>query len=417
MTTLPETGLSQAAINDALDAFAKDDIDWRSGRSPLYVFGTDPQAYEVGRDAFFRFYSENALGANRAFPSIKAMQDDVLTKCAALLNAPTSEGGVFTSGGTESIFLATRAARDEGRARKGIGRGGGNIVVPSTAHPAFRKAADSLDLEERRIQVDASGRADVRGMQDAMDDDTVMLAGSAPCFPYGVIDPITELGELAQRVDVWLHVDACVGGYLAPFVRDIGYAVPPFDMGVAGVASLSADLHKYGYCPKPASTLFFSTPQRAEKASFEFADWPCGPFKTSTLVGTRPAGGVAGAWAVLHYLGMQGYREIASRVMAMRDQYVADIESLSGFQIFGRPDLSIIAFTNEQVDVFQIAARMRDRGWLPGLTREPPALHIMLSLLHEPSREQYIEDLRLSTAEVEKNQAAGKDGASVQAQY
>lgn len=417
MTTLPETGMSQAAISDALDAFAKDDIDWRDGRSPLYVFGTDPQAYEVGRDAFFRFYSENALGANRAFPSIKAMQDDVLKKCAALLNAPTPEGGVFTSGGTESIFLATRAARDEGRARKGIGKGGGNIVVPSTAHPAFRKAAESLDIEERRIAVDASGRADAARMQDAIDDDTVMLAGSAPCFPYGVIDPIAELGELAQRLDVWLHVDACVGGYLAPFVRDIGYPVPPFDMGVAGVASLSADLHKYGYCPKPASTLFFSTPERAERASFEFADWACGSFRTATLVGTRPAGAVAGAWAVLHYLGMQGYRAIASRVMAMRDQYITDIESIPGFRVFSNPELSIIAFTNQHADVFQIAALMQDRGWLPGLTQEPPALHIMLSLLHEESRNQYIKDLRQSTAKVEKNQAAGKNGARAQAQY
>src|SRR5699024_4117377 len=232
-----------------------------------------------------------------------------------LLNAPTSDGGVFTSGGTESIFLATRAARDEGRARKGIGKGGGNIVVPFTAHPAFRKAAESLDIEERRIAVDESGRADPRQMQDAIDDDTLMLAGSAPCFPYGVIDPITELGELAQRFNIWLHVDACVGGYLAPFVRDIGYPVPPFDMGVAGVASLSADLHKYGYCPKPASTLFFSSSKRADRASFKFNEWPCGSFRTPTLVGTRPAGGVAGAWAVLHHLGMQGYRDIATRVM------------------------------------------------------------------------------------------------------
>ena len=283
MKPFPPSGLTRAQIDASLDALASGDINWRGGRAPLYVFGGDAEAYEVGRDAFFRFFSENALGARRAFGSVRQMEQDIVEMGLSLFNGHDGMAGIVTSGGSESIFLAVRAARAEARAKRGLARGVGNMVMPDTAHPAFTKAAQSMDLDERRIPVLANGRADVQAMAQAIDHETVMLIGSAPCFPYGVVDPIDALGQVALAHQIWLHVDACVGGYLAPFVRDLGYLVPDFDLGVPGVSSLSADLHKYGFCPKPSSTVFFSTPERAKLAGFDLDVWPSGRFLTSTL--------------------------------------------------------------------------------------------------------------------------------------
>lgn len=417
MFEFPKAGVPAAQLEEAIDKLVAQDLAWREGRIPLYTFRGDEDAFQVGRNAFFKLFSENALGANRAFTSVKQMQEEVIGMCLSLLNGDSETQGTFTSGGTESIFLSVRAARAEARASGKAARGTGNIVMPATAHPAFSKAAECMDLEERRIPVRSSGRADVAAMSQAIDSETVMLVGSAPCFPYGVIDPIEELGELALSHGVWLHVDACVGGYLAPFVRDIGYPVPPFDLSVKGVASLSADLHKYGYCPKPASTVFFSNAVRHEMAGFDIDAWPSGRFVTPTLVGTRPAGGVAGAWATLKFLGGDGYRVLARRLMDLRDSYLSGIRKIPGYQTTAEPDLAIIAFRNPNLDIPQVAALMREKGWLPGMTAQPQGLHLMLSMLHESSRDSYINDLASCSATVSARTADGGYGARESAEY
>ena len=407
MKPFPPSGLTRAQIDASLDALASGDINWRGGRAPLYVFGGDSEAYEVGRDAFFRFFSENALGARRAFGSVRQMEQEIVEMGLSLFNGHDGMAGIVTSGGSESIFLAVRAARAEARAKRGLARGVGNMVMPDTAHPAFTKAAQSMDLDERRIPVLPNGRADVQAMAQAIDHDTVMLIGSAPCFPYGVIDPIDALGQVALAHQIWLHVDACVGGYLAPFVRDLGYPVPDFDLGVPGVSSLSADLHKYGFCPKPSSTVFFSTPERAKLAGFDLDVWPSGRFVTSTLVGTRPAGGVAGAWATIQFLGVEGYRKVARQVMQMRDAYVAGIKAIPGYRMVAEPDLAVMAFGDPGIDMMRVAALMGERGWLPGTISRPPGLHLMLSLLHDAARESYLSDLADCSVLARQEAAAG----------
>jgi glutamate/tyrosine decarboxylase-like PLP-dependent enzyme len=344
------------------------------------------------------FFSENALGGRRAFKSIGRMEQEVIEMALDLFHAPDGATGSMTSGGTESILLAVKACRDFARARRGDRTFRGNLVLPETAHPAFDKAARLMDLGVRRIAVRADFRADAAAMTSAIDDETILLVGSAPCFPYGVIDPIAELAGLALARDLWFHVDACVGGYLAPFVRDLGYPVPDFDFGVPGVASLSADLHKFGFCPKPASTVLFRDNARAEAAGFDLDVWPSGRFRTGTLVGTRPGGGVAAAWAVLNYLGRDGYRAIAARLMAMRNAYVSGIETIPGLRVFGRPELTIIAFGDDTRDMSAVAQAMEARGWVPGLVRKPPGLHMMASLLHEGVRDEYLRDLAASVA-------------------
>jgi glutamate/tyrosine decarboxylase-like PLP-dependent enzyme len=323
-----------------------------------------------------------------------------------LFSAPGGARGFMTAGGTESIIQAVQTCRDWSRRQRGEPRHRGNIVAAHSVHPAFDKAGKLMDLQVRRAPVGADFRADVAALEALIDDDTIMLVGSAPCFPYGVIDPIAEIGELATRRKLWLHVDACVGGYLAPFVQMIGRDIPDFDFRIDAVCSLSADLHKFGFCPKPASTVFYRSAEMAQFNHFDFDHWPSGRFVTPTLVGTRPAGGVAGAWATFQVLGVDGYKKIAGELMAFVDAYRAGIEAIDGLQVLGRPQLSIVAFDSDRFDVLRIAETMAAKGWLPGLLHKPKAIHRMMSMLHAASLAEYLADVRSAIGEIHRAEAA-----------
>lgn len=400
-STLAVVGLSRDEIFARMKAFSANDIDWRRGRSPLYVFKANDEIDALGRDAFVEFFTENALGGKRAFHGLKKMEDDIVAMGLSLLHAPDDAAGFFTTGGSESIISAVLACRDYGRRASGRADQRGNIVLPYSAHPAFTKAARLMDIGLRRIPVAANYRADVAAMARAIDADTMMLVGSAPCFSYGTIDPIADLGRLAQERGLWLHVDACVGGYIAPFAAKAGFPVPAFDFAVPGVTSISADLHKFGFCPKPASTVFYRSADRAACQPFEMDDWPGGKFATATLAGTRPGGAVAGAWATLQGMGEQGYVTTARQIMELADAYRRGIEAI-GLTVIGEPDLSILCFTSNEFDMLRVGEVMATRGWLPGLVREPHAMHLMLSLLHAPALEDYLRDLRDAVAQVRK---------------
>jgi glutamate/tyrosine decarboxylase-like PLP-dependent enzyme len=370
----------------------------------LYVFHGSDAAYDVGRQAFMKYFSENALGGRRAFFGLKRMEDEVVEMGLDLFRAPDGAVGNLTTGGSESIFMAVKACRDWARTQSHI-KAPFNIVAPFSAHAAFNKAADVMDLVVRRLPTAEERRADVDAMAGAVDGGTIMLAGSAPCFPHGVIDPIAGLGDLALERDLWLHVDARVGGYVAPFFQRIGREIPDFDFALPGVRSLSADLHKFGFCPKPASTLFYRFAEDRERGLFHFDQWPNGQFSTATLSGTRAGGAVAAAWAVLQHLGEAGYMEIAGQLAAMTDAYVAGIKAIEGLHLWAEPDLSIINFGADDFDIFQVAEAMEARGWLPGLTQKPKGMHAMLSMFHEVGRADFLRDL---AASVQVAQTAGE---------
>lgn len=396
-----------------LTSMQADDADWRAGRVPLYVFSGPPDVQEIGRAAFNAFFTENALGARRAFPSLARMEREVIAMGLDLFNAPAGATGNMTSGGTESIVMAVKACRDWNRAKRQNEQFRGTLLLPETAHPAFDKAAALMDLPVRRIPAGPHYRADVVAMAAAIDDDTMMLVGSAPCFPFGVIDDFAALSDLALEHGIWLHSDSCVGGWMAPFVAEIGHPVPAFDLGVPGVMSLSADLHKYGFCPKPASAVFYASAERHAAQELRFDVWPSGAFGTNTLVGTRAGGAVAASWAVLRYLGREGYRQIATDVLAMRDAYIEGLTAIPGMEIRGTPELAIIAFGCDDIDMGQVAQLMSDRGWVPGMVRTPSSLHLMMSLHHEASREAYVTDVAACVQAVR----ARSNAISMQATY
>lgn len=413
--TLLETGMSRGDIIDHLSELKHNDIRWAEGRAPIFVFKADDDISTTAREAFNLYFTENALGAHRAFPSIQQMEKDIVAIGLSLFHAPSGGTGYFTTGGSESIICAMKAARNWSRERRGDPQFRGNFVLPDTAHPAFTKGGDMMDMEVRRVPVGPDYRADPAAIEAAIDKDTIMIVGSAPCFPYGVIDPIDELGEVAQRHDLWLHVDACVGGYLAPFVKELGRDVPTFDFQVPGVTSISADLHKFGYTPKPASTVFYRDPDKAGHQMFKYDVWANGMYATAGIAGTRPGGGVAGAWATLHALGRDGYLRVNARLMDLVDRYKQGIEAIPGLRIVGKPHLSIISLTSDEVDMLQAGERMRQFGWLPGFINRPKGMHLMLSRIHEPACDPWLKDLR--TCVERQRAAASEPGAKVQVVY
>lgn len=414
-TSLPQTGLSRDAIIGHLTSLKQADVRWADGRTPMFIFKADQELSDTTREAFNLFFNENALGAHRAYPSIRQMEDDILSIGLQLFNAPEGAKGFFTTGGTESITCAVKAARSWAREKRGDKNFRGNMVAPETAHPAFTKACDLMDLEIRKVPVGPDLCADAKELEAAVDKDTFFIVGSVPCFPYGVVDRIEELSEIALRHDLWLHVDACVGGYIAPFAAELGRNIPLWDFRVPGVSSISADLHKFGYAPKPASTVFFRTEKLANNLIFQYNDWPNGLYATATIVGTRPGGGVAGAWATLNGLGREGYLRVTTQLLDLVGRYRTGIEAIPGLRILGDPQLSILAITSDDMDLTQAGARMPERGWLSSYLQKPKGMHLMLSLIHERAVDDWLRDLRWAVDQ-QRSVAPGSE-RNVQAVY
>lgn len=410
MTQLPKQGIPWVELEAQLKAAGEHDVDWRNGRAPSFVHYAGDDVLEVAKKAYLMYFSENGLGL-RAFHSLAKFESEVVGMGLGLLHGSESARGAMTTGGTESIFLAVKAARDAARA-KHASTDTPRIVLAYSAHPAFDKAAYFLGLETFRVPLRADFTADAAAMEAAITTDTVMIVGSAPAYPHGVMDPITELAAIAQSRGVWMHVDACVGGYIAPFAQKLGYEVAPFDFSVPGVRSISADLHKYGYTAKGASTLFFADPDSFAHMAWGFDNWPRGQYKTNTLVGTRAGGAIAAAWAVMNYLGEEGYLRITERVIATRRAIEVGVHGL-GMHTLGRPELSIVAYGSERHNVGAIGQGLLKRGWLTGYVTHPSGIHLMLNLTHEPVVGKYIEDL---AAAIEDTHGA-TDSAPIAAVY
>ncbi|HEY0437011.1 MAG TPA: pyridoxal-dependent decarboxylase [Phenylobacterium sp.] len=386
---LPEKGAAWPALKARMLELGQADVRWRDGKTAVYVFNAGPEVEQVQKEAYALFMSENGLGP-AAFPSLRQMEAEVVGFALDLLHAPADAAGTITSGGTDSITMAVKAARDFARKSRGV-TGPLNLVLPRSAHPAFDKACALMEIEVRRTPL-RDYLADPAAMAAACDRATVMIVGSAPNFPYGLIDPIDELAYLAASRDLWLHVDACVGGYLAPFVRMNGAEIAPFDFALPAVRSMSADLHKYGYCAKGASTVLFRSEELQKFMVFDFKDWPGGRMVTPTLAGTRPGGAISAAWAVMNFLGVEGYRAKQGQVTAAREAIEAGVQAL-GFQVLGAPQLGLIAFTHPQADAMAIWAKLRERGWFTSVTTEPRGLHLMLSPIHAEVSPTYLADL------------------------
>lgn len=398
--SLRQEGRPWSDIRADLISRKRDDYDWRGGRVPIYIYHDNDELLTVAREAYNLYFTENALGA-RAFPSLARMEEELIRMALRLFNAPASARGSFTSGGTESIFLTLKSARDRFKASKPRGLRP-SIIVPRTAHPAFDKAAQYLEVDVVRTGIGSEFRCDVTELAGVIDQRTMLIVGSAPCYPYGVFDPISELSELALAKHVWLHVDACLGGFLAPFARDEGYSIPPFDLSLPGVSSLSADLHKYGFSAKGASVVLYRSESLQTFQGFHFQNWPRGSYSTQTFLGSRPGGSIASAWAVSQYLGRSGYRRLARKTLEAKQRLIQGIDRIAGLEVLRPSELSILLYksVDDRLDINAVAEVLGEKGWFVGRSREPLALHLALNAVHAPIIDKYLTDLTDATRRV-----------------
>jgi sphinganine-1-phosphate aldolase len=380
---LPEHGSERDALLDLLDSYRVDDLDTHGGRTLAYVYDAGRRdAEEVADAAHARFAHANALDPT-VFPSLLRLENELVDIAAGHLGGGPEVAGNFTSGGTESCLLAVKTARDHARAtRPQITRP--RMVLPESGHGAFRKAAHYFGLEVVPTPVDPTTfRADVGAVAEAIDDDTILIVGSAISYPHGVIDPIPELGALAAERGCSFHVDACAGGWLLPYLRRLGADLPDFDLRVPGVTSLSVDLHKYAYTPKGASIILYRDHALRRHQLFASAEWNGYTVINATMQGTKSGGPLAAAWATLHYLGDDGYLEIARRTRSATQQLIAGIEAIDGLSVLGRPEMSMFAFTADDLDLFEVVDEMKDRGWYiqPQLAygASPPNIHLSVT--------------------------------------
>jgi len=391
MKRLPEHGSSLDDVMARLRALQVHDADYHNARTWSLIYNAGPEVDAVLQAAGGHVLLENALNPF-VFPSLREMQRDIVAIVNDLLHGDETCGGSMTSGGTESILMAVKTARDRMRAERGVTKG--RIIVPRTAHPAFAKAAHYLDLDFVQMPLGDDLRTHARALDGLITDDTVLVVGSAPAYPHGMIDPIAELARAASDAGVPFHVDACLGGLLLPFLERLGYEVPPWDFRVPGVTSISADLHKYGYAIKGASVVLHRPKSNLQYQVFQFSDWPGGIYGTQAFLGTKPAAPIGACWAVLHYLGEEGYLRLARETMDATERLIAGISATDGVHVWGEPEMSVVAIGAHEHDIFAIGDVLNERGWHFDRQDGPPALHLMASPRHRLAVDEFLADLR-----------------------
>jgi sphinganine-1-phosphate aldolase len=359
---IPPHGMSREKVVQTLESHRAGDMPWRDGRIWAYIYDPGREAEEVIKQAYSMYLTENGLDPT-VFPSTLRLENEVVAMAAAHLQGDENVVGNFTSGGTESIILAVKTARDYARAeRPHIGTP--EMVLPETAHAAFQKAAHYLCVKPVLVPVDPQTfRADVDAMKRAITPNTVLLVGSAISYAHGVVDPIREIGQLALQHELLLHVDGCMGGFLLPYFRRLGAPVPDFEFNVPGVTSISMDLHKYAFAAKGASTILYRNAALRRHQFYACSNWTGYTVINPTVQSTKSAGPVAAAWAILNFMGDDGYLHIARQVLAATQRIAAGIETIDGLRLLGRPDMNLVAFTSDSVSVFHIIDEMKERGW------------------------------------------------------
>ena len=409
--TLPEMGRPPGDVLRELRGFGDADPDYKHGRVWSLVYYLDEGYADFLAEAYQAYSSANGLNPT-AFKSLKRFENEIIAAVADLLHSTDDVCGVVTSGGTESCLLAVKTYRDLARATRGVRRP--EMVLPETAHVAWFKASEYFGVKVRLVPRGDDFRLDVTKVARLVNRNTVMLLGSAPEYPNGLIDPIEALGEIALKHRVPLHVDACVGGFILPFMAMNGIDLPPWDYRVPGVTSISADIHKYGFASKGASTITYRNLDLLKHQMFVYQDWPGGVFASPALLGTRPGGAYAAAWAAMQYFGKTGYRDLAQRTILAFDRLKAGIAAMPELRVFGDPKGPLLGYGSRDpaVDIYAVGDQMDARGWQINRLQFPEGLHAMVTAKHLDSVEAYLADLKAAVAAVKADPSLARQGSA-----
>ena len=407
---IPKTGRDHQDVLDEMKQFGQSDLDYRSGKSWSLVYYVDDHYYDFLKKAHHTYFSENGLNP-LAFQSLKTMESQVIRMTADLLHGSEQHVGTMTSGGTESILMALKCYRDRARKKKPWVTKP-EVVLPVTAHVAFDKAAHYFGLKLRKAPVDHQGRVDLKGVKKLINRNTILLVGSAPQYPHGSVDPIEELAQIALKKKLPLHVDACFGGFILPWLEKIGVEIPNWDFRVEGVTSISADLHKYGYAAKGASAVIYKDMSYLTYQFFITTEWSGGIYAGPTMAGTRPGGPIAAAWGALQAMGEDGYCKLAKIAWDSSEALREGIQQIDGLQLLGLPHSPIVTYASQdpEIDIYAVADQMSQRGWDVGRQQNPPSIHLTVNANNAPIIESYLADLESAVSTVKAHPELRKEG-------
>lgn len=408
---LPKIGWSATEVFDSLETLRSKDVRWREGRAFSLAYNAGPDAIGVAEEAYRRFSAENALSTD-AFPSLRQIQAEVVAMAGSWLGATSESAGFMTSGGTESILMAVKSARDRLFKERSVTKP--NIVLPSSAHAAFEKACAYFGLETRRVAVGPDWCADVNAMRSQVDNNTVLVVASAPQYPQGVIDDVTGIAKIATDFQINCHVDACMGGVTLAYLARLGENIPPWNLQVKGVSSISVDLHKFGYTSKGASVIMYATKYLRSFQSFVTDNWLGGMYGSSGMLGTKSGGSMASAWAVMHYLGEDGYLRLTREAREATLQLAEIVNASDDYQLRAQPQTTLVCFGAKdpgRLNVFAVADELWRLGWYVDRQSPPDSLHCTVNAIHHDKIKLFAKDLELATAQVVAKGKTGDKGS------
>ncbi len=408
---LPEHGRPEDEVLEHLQTFAEDDPNYKAGRTWSLVYHLNDEHDAFTAKAYSTFSSANGLNP-AAFQSLKRMETEIISTMAGLLHGGPETCGVVTAGGTESCLMAVKAYRDMARKTRKVTKP--NMIIPKTAHVAWFKAAEYFGVKARLLPMGENCATDISKLGRMINAGTVMILGSAPEYPHGTIDPIAAMGQIAQSKGIPLHVDACVGGLILPFMEKNGVDLPDWDFRVPGVTSISADLHKYGYAAKGASTILYRHLDLLKNQMFVHQDWPGGVFASPALLGTRPGGAYAAAWAVMQKFGEDGYRKLARDTTEAVKKLKAGIAGIDGLKILGNPQGPLLAYgsMDQRLSIYAVADQLENFGWNVNRVQNPDGIHCMVTAKHLEVVDEYLIDLANAVQAVRADPSLAKSGGA-----
>lgn len=405
-TALPLTGWSAEEVSAQLNVLGEmKHTRWEDGRVSGAVYHGGNELADLQAHAFRQFGVSNPIHPD-VFPGVRKMEAEVVAMTLGLFSAPETAAGVTTSGGTESIIMAVLAARQLAYHTRGITEP--EIVLPETAHTAFRKAAEYFKIKLRRVPCPApSYQVHIPTVTRLINSNTIMLVGSAPNFPHGIVDDIPALSRLALRHKLLLHVDCCLGSFVIPFLAKAGFQSPDFDFRLPGVTSISVDTHKYGFAPKGNSVVLYRSEALRSRQYYVCADWPGGVYASPSMAGSRPGALIAGCWASMMRMGASGYLETCKQIVTATKRLEHTVRTSENLRhsiaVMGKPMVSVVAFRaktqHEQRDpfyrlnVYDLADAMSAKGWHLNALQDPPAVHVAVTIPMVRAMNELIEDL------------------------
>tara|TARA_Y100001970_G_scaffold196213_1_gene238584 strand:+ start:4292 stop:5863 length:1572 start_codon:yes stop_codon:yes gene_type:complete len=404
---IPDNSMTENNIIERLNHLQKNDCKWKDGRAFGYIYHGGDDHSKLLNKAYEMYAHTNPLHTS-AFLSTRILEAEVIRMTAKMLNGSNQVCGTMTSGGSESIILAVKSARDRFLSINPTRKP--EMICCNTVHAAFVKAAKYFNIKLIITKLDEEYRSNPELYSRNINKNTMMIVVSAPCYPYGVIDRIEDISEIAFKNNIWLHVDACLGGFLLPWLNDIGYNIPKFDFRLKGVTTMSCDTHKFGYCSKGTSVVLYKNADYRKYQYFCWSKWTGGLFASPSITGSRPGGLIAAAWTSLVSIGKDGFKRFAKQLMDTRNKLIEEINNIEELEVIGNPDMCVFAIKSisPNLNIFVLGDKLEYKKWFIERQQNPNSLHFTITLRHINIIDEFISDLKKSIDESKGIKPDGK---------